>query len=144
MSELPYKHVREFTPEELALMSRTAQGGLPLMGFPRLRDQHEEVNQLDSILLEAEALTEGARQASYGSPLDDYTRTAKLWSAILGHEVTAEQAILCMVAVKISRECHRAKRDNRVDGAGYFKCLDMVEQERARRNSTPANGDPRK
>ena len=34
--------------------------------------------------------------------------------------------IYCMIAVKISRECHRPKRDNRVDIAGYAEALDMV------------------
>lgn len=38
-----------------------------------------------------------------------------------------------MVAVKISRQCHMPKRDNLVDGAGYFNCLDMIGQERERR-----------
>jgi hypothetical protein len=86
-----------------------------------------------SILLEAEHLTEGARNADYGHPLDDYRRTAKLWSAVLGIDVTPEQAMLCMICVKISRECNHPKRDNRVDGAGYFKCLDMAINERIRR-----------
>ena len=54
---------------------------------------------------------------------------------ILNIPITAEQAALCMVAVKISRECHRPKRDNRVDGAGYFKVLDMIINERERRNN---------
>jgi hypothetical protein len=31
-----------------------------------------------------------------------------------------------MVGVKISRECNKPKRDNRVDGAGYFETLQMI------------------
>lgn len=96
-------------------------------------EQLELLPKATSILVEAESLTEGARNKDYGHPLDDYNRTAALWSAILGREVTAQQAILCMVAVKISRECHVPKRDNRVDGAGYFKVLDMAINEAARR-----------
>lgn len=84
-----------------------------------------------SICAEAERLVYGERGADYGHPLDDYARTAALWSAIL----TAEQAILCMIAVKISRECNKHKRDNLVDGAGYFECLHRVHLERERREA---------
>ena len=44
----------------------------------------------------------------------------------MGIEVTPQQSIRCMIAVKISRECHWPKRDNRVDIAGYAEALDMV------------------
>lgn len=86
------------------------------------------------ILREADALVGGERQEDYGHPLDSCTRIAAMWSAILGTEVTAEQAILCMIAVKISRECHLSKRDNRVDMAGYAQCLDWVILEREKRS----------
>ena len=79
-----------------------------------------------SILLEAYSLVHGVKRQSYGHPREDYGRVAQMMTAILGVEVTAAKAILCMIAVKISRECHCPKRDNRVDGAGYFECLDLV------------------
>lgn len=87
----------------------------------------------ESAVQEAQRLVYGARGADYGHPLDDYTRTAALWSPILGIPVTAEQAILCMIQVKVSREVNRPKRDNRVDMAGYAECLDRVHDERKRR-----------
>jgi len=31
-----------------------------------------------------------------------------------------------MIGVKISRECNKPKRDNRIDIAGYAEALDMV------------------
>jgi hypothetical protein len=80
-------------------------------------------------------IVHGERGEAYGHPLDDYERTARIWSAILGAEVTAEQAILCMIGVKISRECNRGGRDNRVDIGGYAECLDLVAQERRRRTN---------
>ena len=89
----------------------------------------------ESILEEAKRIVHGDRGENYGHPLEDFSRTAKIWSAILGIEVTAEQVALCMVGVKISREVNRPKRDNIVDGAGYFETLDMVKKERARRES---------
>jgi hypothetical protein len=88
-----------------------------------------------NILEEANDLVNGARQASYGHPLDDFTRTAQMWAAILGHPVSAEQVGLCMVAVKISRQCNKPKRDNLVDMAGYACTVDMVLNEKYRRET---------
>lgn len=84
---------------------------------------------LESILEEA-GRTAGAsgRSVEYGHPIEDFTRTGKMWAAILGlDEVTPEQVGLCMVAVKISRECNAHKRDNLVDGAGYFNCVQRIK-----------------
>lgn len=73
----------------------------------------------ETILEEAQRLVYGARNDDYGHPADDYAKVAMIWTAILGVEVTAKQAALCMVGVKIAREVHRPKRDNLVDLAGY-------------------------
>ena len=87
----------------------------------------------ESVLLEANELVHGDRQDSYGHPLDDFSKTAKMWEAILGHQVTAEHVALCMCAVKISRQVNKPKRDNLVDLAGYAETCRMVTDERARR-----------
>ena len=78
-------------------------------------------------------LVSGDRQNDYGHPLDDFTRAGKIWEAILGVPVSAEQVALCMVGVKIAREVNRQKIDNTIDGIGYFLTLSMVQQERAER-----------
>ena len=88
----------------------------------------------ESVLLEAQGLVHGDRQAAYGHPIEDFTRTAAMWSAILGHPITAEQVGLCMCAVKLSRQVNLPKRDNLVDLAGYAETVQMVIDERARRN----------
>lgn len=85
-----------------------------------------------NILEEANSLVHGDRQAAYGHPIDDFSRTAKMWSAILGAPVTPEQVGLCMCAVKISRQCNRPKRDNMVDLAGYAATVEMVLEEQHR------------
>lgn len=87
----------------------------------------------ESVLVEAERLVHGDRQASYGHPIDDFTRTAKMWSAILGFPISPEQVGLCMCAVKISRQCNKPKRDNLVDLAGYAETVHMVIEEKERR-----------
>jgi hypothetical protein len=89
----------------------------------------------ESILDEAKRIVHGERGENYGHPFEDFSRTAQIWSAILDIDVTPEQVALCMVGVKISREINRPKRDNIVDGAGYFETLEMVKQERSRRES---------
>lgn len=91
----------------------------------------QQLTQENSILKEADDLVTTARQAVYGHPFDDYSRTAKLWSAVLGAEVTPEQAALCMIMVKISRLVNSPDhRDSQVDVAGYIKVYNMIRERR--------------
>ncbi len=96
-------------------------------------DYRPELDKSETVLQEAQRLVYGDRGVSYGAPLDDFSRTAKMWGAILGVSVSAEQVGLCMIAVKISRECNAHKRDNLCDAAGYAATVQMVVEERARR-----------
>lgn len=83
----------------------------------------------ETILQEAQRLVHGNRQALYGHPIEDYTRTGRIWGAILGiPDIDPRIACLMMAAVKISREVNKPKRDNRVDLAGYAECADMVAE----------------
>lgn len=92
----------------------------------------------ETILAEADRLVSGDRGSDYGHPLDDFSKTALIWHAILGIPVTPEQVGLCMVGVKLSRECNRHKRDNLVDTAGYAKTVQMIHEERDRRSHAPS------
>lgn len=98
------------------------------------------VETTESILQEAHRLTHGPRRADYGHPLDDYTRTAGLVSALLAHKlkapITADEMALAMCCVKLSRQVHSRKRDNTVDGAGYFWVAQECLDEAARRSAT--------
>jgi hypothetical protein len=81
-----------------------------------------------NILQEAEAAVYGDRQADYGTVNENFGTIAKLWSVVLKTEVTPDQVALCMVQVKIARQMFKPKRDNLVDGAGYFATLEKLEK----------------
>lgn len=88
----------------------------------------------ETILGEAERLVSHDRQADYGHPIEDFTRTGRIWGAILGiPDVSPDQVALCMVGVKMSREVNKPKRDNRVDMAGYTKTLELVRERQENR-----------
>ncbi len=93
----------------------------------------------ESILQEAHRLTHGARNNDYGHPLDDYTRTAALVSALLAHKlkepISAEEMALAMCCVKMSRQVHMPKRDNMTDLAGYAWVSFACAEERVRRDN---------
>jgi len=76
----------------------------------------------EDILAEALRLTTCDRQASYGPPNQDFTRTAAMWTAMFGHRFESRHVAMAMIAVKLSREAHHPKRDNWVDIAGYARC----------------------
>lgn len=85
----------------------------------------------ESTLQEAQRLVYGDRGESYGHPADDYQVTGDVWRAMIRGRygvdapLTADFVCLMMAGMKLSRESVRPKRDNRVDGAGYFECADM-------------------
>ena len=88
-----------------------------------------EEYERETILEEAQRLVHGNRGADYGHPIDDYTRTGRLWGAILGvPDIDPRLCCLMMSAVKISREVNRHKRDNLTDLAGYAECAQMVAE----------------
>ena len=94
-----------------------------------MRKQQKKLTALQ----EAQKLITGDRNRDYDHPLDNFDRIAKGWEVIFGAPVTAEQVGLAMAWVKIARETYAHKRDNLVDGAGYFGTIEMVVEERARR-----------
>jgi len=92
-----------------------------------------EANPTDGaeIVREAYELITGPRQAAYSHPADDYGRTARIFNAITGYNLATEEAILFMLAVKLSRLHHEIDTaqwlpDNTRDAIGYLGCLHML------------------
>jgi len=81
----------------------------------------------------------GPRGAYYDHPFDNFARTAHIWTGVLysklrdGETVSPEDVAMCMVGVKVAREAFRHKRDNLTDAHGYLLTLEMVLEERDRR-----------
>jgi hypothetical protein len=72
------------------------------------------------ILVEADKLINGDRQAHYGPPEESFGCIADMWTAYLGHPVTAADACHMMALLKIARLRNGPHRDSNVDGAGYM------------------------
>lgn len=110
---------------ELEVESDTRHAIATLMGIGKPAEE--------SILDEASRLVGGDRQADYGHPYYDFRRTALIWTGLFidrlkdGEVFTARDVPLAMQGVKLSREINHPKRDNRVDGAGYWLTLQMVD-----------------
>lgn len=95
--------------------------GKEVLIYPSMELYKSELNK--DPLIQAYKLTTGERQNSYGPPDQDFARTAKIWSAILGIEVEARQVAMCMIGLKLSRATWSKKTDNPIDIAGYSRCL---------------------
>ena len=83
-----------------------------------------------NILQEADKITSqaGDRPSDYGHPRDNLQLTADLWAPILGVPVSADQVALCMIQLKIARQCHKHGRDNLTDIAGWARTIERLSE----------------
>jgi Domain of unknown function (DUF6378) len=93
-----------------------------------------------SILDEAKILVHNDRRKDYDHPAAFFSRQASMFSAAIAHKlrepITAEEANIFMILFKLNREITKPKKDNRVDGAGYFETLDMIHESKTVDKST--------
>lgn len=82
-------------------------------------------------LREAARLINGERDAQYGKPIDNFGRIAKIWSVVLGINVTEEDVAMCMTGLKMARYASRSgfQPDTWIDIAGYAGCGYEVGEE---------------
>lgn len=75
-------------------------------------------------LREAARLISSERNKQYGSPVDNFSRIAKIWSVILNTEVSSEDVAMCMVGLKMARYASKSgyQPDTWIDVAGYAGC----------------------
>lgn len=106
------------------------------------------MNRAD-ILDEAKRLINTDRAQDYGHPRINHERIAKLWSPVLGIEVTPSQVALCMAQVKVSRLVQTPDHlDSFIDGAAYLAIagelshqeLPAQSVEAGLRTATPSRG----
>lgn len=86
----------------------------------RLKKIDAELWPHKSILVEAESLVNGDRQAAYGTPEENFGR----WSALcktMGIQLEPHQLAMVMVLGKLARQVNKHKRDNFVDAGGYLE-----------------------
>lgn len=127
--------------DELDTMARAMARSIERdLGYP-VRGVHIEDDAVpqETVLEEAQRIVYGARQEAYGHPFDDFGRTSQLMTALVQHKlkygqsITRQDVALFMICVKLSREVNQHKRDNAVDGAGYWATLQMIYEEAEKR-----------
>lgn len=140
---------REIASKEQQIVELTAEvERLRMRAQPIAASACADNQDDESVLEEAARIVSGARQAEYGSPENNFTLIAKLWSAYLGTSiaqpgrefpfmVTPRDVCLLMVLMKAARDAGGApKRDNLVDIAGYVQCAELIDEDQAD-ESTP-------
>lgn len=67
------------------------------------------------------------RRSDYGDPLEQFRAVAERWSLTLGTPVTADQVVLCMIDLKLTRlGFDPLHTDSLVDVIGYAALLKEV------------------
>lgn len=93
-----------------------------------LKQQNIDITPREDVLNEAAKLITGDRNQTYGSPTQNFTDTANIWSIILrnklrdGARIEPGEVASMMVGLKLARQPAQPKRDNWTDIAGYAGC----------------------
>lgn len=75
------------------------------------------------VLNNANQIVHGDRQEAYGTPENNFSKIAGMWSAYLGVPVSAEDVAAMMILLKTARvKSGHGSDDNWVDIAGYAAC----------------------
>lgn len=82
-----------------------------------------------TVLEEAQSLIYGDREKDYGSASKNFENISKMWSVILGKEISTEEVIQCMIALKQCRLINQpGHKDSWVDICGYVGVWDKIQK----------------
>lgn len=79
-----------------------------------------------SILEEADKIVNGERQTDYDDPVTNFKRIAAIATELTDKELSPEDCVKVLMAVKMARQVFKHKRDNLVDLAGYTEILNRI------------------
>lgn len=84
----------------------------------------------EEILNKAKECVCGQREQDYGSPEDNFTIIAHLWTAYLGYVVTPTDVAMMMILLKAARVKNGGGTgDSFVDIAGYAACGGEINEQ---------------
>lgn len=85
------------------------------------------------VLAQATDAVCGNREQDYGTPENNFSMIAELWSVYLGKDVSAQDVAMMMVLLKTARiKSGTATEDSFVDIAGYAACGAEIEESKKR------------
>lgn len=117
----------EIPPTFKVTIENVASNNMPL-SHPTVSVLCDQPKDKLPLLQEANDLVHGDRAKAYGHPSVNFGNIAKMWSVMLGVNVTPEQVAYAMILVKISRQINSPKRDNMLDIAGYVATWELLQQ----------------
>lgn len=94
----------------------------------------EGTKRSETVLQEAQRITDGDRATAYGAALPDAERWATIFGALTGFDVKPEHFPLALLATKLSRLSQAEgcwHRDSVVDIAGYARVAEKIHDEKA-------------
>lgn len=92
------------------------------------------MNRLDTLKAAAECVC-GSREEDYGSPEDNFSVIAALWTAYTGADIAPKDVAMMMALLKIARAKAGSKPDTYVDLAGYAACGAEISAREPKRNA---------
>jgi Domain of unknown function (DUF6378) len=94
------------------------------------------------LLQEAHNLIHGQRQADYGSPHQNFTQIAVMWTALLATKLTKKitpvEVAFMMQQLKVARLLNQpSHHDSLVDGVAYGALAETIQQAQAAGGTLP-------
>lgn len=96
-----------------------------------LKDSFVPLTDEARLLVDAARTINGERQDQYGNAEDSFAVIARYWmnhlnaiNRVNNIKIEPRDVAAMMVLFKLAREVNAPKRDNRLDGAGYFGLME--------------------